>query len=110
MQHDPVRAAFVLGSDDGAHLLVDDRTIIDNGGNHIFVTKTGEVELVPGVHHLEVRYSESSGGAGVRLTGDGGLLAPERLALPTNDRASSCDPADGAHDARPVGSIATLGS
>ena len=107
---EPVRAAFVLGSDDGAYLLVDDRTIIDNGGNHIFVTKTGEVELAPGVHHLKVRYSESSGGAGVRLTGDGGLLAPERLALPTNDRASPCDPADGAHDAPPVGSIATLGS
>ena len=42
---DPVRATFELGSDDGAYLLVDGQTIIDNGGNHIFLTERGEMDL-----------------------------------------------------------------
>ena len=106
---EPVRATFELGSDDGAYLLVDGRTIIDNGGSHIFLTKRGEIELVPGVHHLELRYSESNGGAGVTLRANGGLFAEDRLALPTVDPATPCDPAVGERDGSSVGPPATPG-
>jgi hypothetical protein len=104
-----VRATFELGSDDGAYLLVDGRTIIDNGGNHIFLTETGEIELAPGVHHLELRYSESTGGAGVTLRENRGLLAQARLTLPTIDSATPCASAQREQDESPVEPTATPG-
>jgi hypothetical protein len=47
---------FVLTSDDGARLYVDDREIIDNDGQHPPQERTGKVELSRGIHTIRVSY------------------------------------------------------
>ncbi|MEM6891228.1 MAG: PA14 domain-containing protein [Pseudomonadota bacterium] len=62
---------FHLGGDDGAILFVNGEPVIDNDGLHGFRTRTGEVELPEGNHHIEVRYFENYGHAGLRLEWEG---------------------------------------
>ncbi|MEM6387562.1 MAG: PA14 domain-containing protein [Pseudomonadota bacterium] len=62
---------FHLGGDDGAMLYVNGQPVIDNDGLHGFRTRTGEVELPEGNHHIEVRYFENYGHAGLRLEWEG---------------------------------------
>lgn len=50
------RYRFVLESDDGSALFVDDRLVIDNDGIHAVVLKKGSVHLKAGVHRLRVAY------------------------------------------------------
>ena len=69
---------FHLGGDDGAILFVNGKKIVDNDGEHGFRTRTGEVELPEGNHHIEVRYFENYGRAGLRLQWEGpGIDGPE---------------------------------
>ncbi len=63
--------AFHLGGDDGAVLYVNGVPVIDNDGLHGYRTRTGEVELPEGNHHIEVRYFENYGNAGLRLEWEG---------------------------------------
>ena len=85
-----VTVTFQLGSDDGSRLLIDGRAIIDHWGAHPFSTKAGVTALTPGVHHVEVQYSELNWDARIRLSADKGLLSRERLAHPTPDPALPC--------------------
>ncbi|MEO1140303.1 MAG: PA14 domain-containing protein, partial [Pseudomonadota bacterium] len=62
---------FHLGGDDGAVLFVNGQPVIDNDGLHGFRTRSGEIELEPGTHHIEVRYFENYGHAGLRLQWEG---------------------------------------
>ncbi len=74
---------FRLGGDDGAILFVNGQEIIDNDGLHGFRTRTGEIELEPGTHHIEVRYFENTGHAGLRLEWEGpGLDGHELVTSP----------------------------
>ena len=66
---------FQLVSDDGSRLLIDGRTIIDHWGAHPFSMKAGVTALTPGVHHVEVQYSELNWDARIRLSADKGLLS-----------------------------------
>ncbi|MEM6588678.1 MAG: PA14 domain-containing protein [Pseudomonadota bacterium] len=75
---------FHLGGDDGAVLYVNGQPVIDNDGLHGFRTRSGEIELEPGVHHIEVKYFENYGHAGLRLQWEGpgiegrsDVMAPE---------------------------------
>jgi hypothetical protein len=47
---------FMLTSDDGSVLYIDERKIVDNDGVHAEVKASGEVMLKPGVHRIRVSY------------------------------------------------------
>ncbi|WP_371170818.1 PA14 domain-containing protein [Aliiroseovarius sp. 2305UL8-7] len=77
---------FLLGGDDGVMLFVNGEPVIDNDGLHGFRTRSGEVELEPGTHHIEVRYFENYGHAGLKLEWEGpGLVGRELVAAPGLD-------------------------
>ena len=62
---------FSLSGDDGARLFIDGVEVIDNDGLHAWATESAEVTLDPGAHHVEVRYFENTGHAGLNLSWDG---------------------------------------
>ena len=54
---------FVIGSDDGAQLYVDNSLIINQWADGSWRTSTGSVSLAAGTHNLELRYYENTGNA-----------------------------------------------
>ncbi|MHA6248281.1 PA14 domain-containing protein [Pontibacter sp. CAU 1760] len=58
---------FRLVSDDGSRLFIDDKLVVDNGGNHGLQPKDGEIILKPGKHPFKVEYFQGSGGKGLSL-------------------------------------------
>lgn len=72
---------FVLSSDDGSFLKLDDEMVVDNDGEHSTVVKSAQVALRNGCHALEVRYFDHNGGnleLGV-YDSDGNRLSPSTL-------------------------------
>ena len=57
---------FTTGSDDGSRLVIDDQLIVDNGGNHAYVERSGTVTLEKGWHPFMLRYSQNSGLASLK--------------------------------------------
>jgi hypothetical protein len=53
---DPGQYAFMLTSDDGAQLYIDDKRIIDEGGGHGPITAGGHVTLAAGRHTIHLPY------------------------------------------------------
>ncbi|MBN1118766.1 MAG: OmpA family protein [Bacteroidales bacterium] len=47
---------FILGSDDGSKLFIDEKLVIDNDYQHALVFKTGDIILSKGNHKIEVQY------------------------------------------------------
>jgi len=81
---------FYLGGDDGAVLVVDGVPLIDNDGDHGFRTRTGEIELEPGTHNIELRYFENFGVAGLKLEWEGpGLTGVELVTAPDMSEAQT---------------------
>lgn len=58
---------FQLSSDDGSRLYVDGKKLIDNWGDHGTKSKSGRLDVEPGVYYLEVEYYEAKHGANVKL-------------------------------------------
>lgn len=58
---------FLLKSDDGSYLYVDDSLIVDNGGPHSPQIRYGSVPLTVGYHHIVVKMFEMTGQAVARL-------------------------------------------
>jgi mono/diheme cytochrome c family protein len=56
---------FYTTSDDGSHLYVDDKLVVDNGGTHAPQDKSGKITLNAGEHALKVTFF--NGGAGAEL-------------------------------------------
>jgi hypothetical protein len=52
----PGSYGFRLVSDDGARLLIDGRSVVDNDGVHAPASAAGAAELAAGPHKLEVQY------------------------------------------------------
>jgi hexosaminidase len=52
---------FAIDSDDGAVLLIDDQTIVDNDGIHTRKTSNGDVPLAKGFHKIRVKYFQKDG-------------------------------------------------
>ncbi|CUK17866.1 PA14 domain protein [Ruegeria denitrificans] len=74
---------FDLGGDDGAQLVINGEVVVANDGLHAYQTKSGEVHLDPGTHHIEVRYFENYGHAGLKLEWEGpGMDGPELVTAP----------------------------
>ena len=62
--------SFFLESDDGSRLLIDGKTVVDNGGLHDMQEQMGDVELKAGDHEIRIDYfeNENSGEAGCVLS------------------------------------------
>ncbi len=69
---------FVVHSDDGAVLEIDDEVVVDNDGNHAPRTIAGHVPLRRGLHKFRLRYFQAEGGAslGVSWAKPDGSLQP----------------------------------
>lgn len=59
---------FAIGSDDGARLMVDGATIVDDSSPHAFRTRKGTAALGIGMHNLRVEFYENAGEAGLSLS------------------------------------------
>lgn len=53
---DPGEYTFILTSDDGSNLYIDDKKIIDNDGVHAPLSAEGKVKLKAGAHSIRVSY------------------------------------------------------
>lgn len=62
---------FWLSSDDGSHLYIDDKLVIDNDGLHGVVTETATITLTAGTHSLQTFFFENTGGDSMQLEWDG---------------------------------------
>ena len=62
---------FYLGGDDGVVLYVNGAEVVEDDGLHSYRTRSGEIELEPGTHEIEIRYFENYGVAGLKLEWDG---------------------------------------
>lgn len=60
---------FYLNADDGAVLLINNKTVIDNDGLHSAMEKSGQVALKKGAHLFELRFIEGGGGYTLELKG-----------------------------------------
>jgi PA14 domain/PEP-CTERM motif len=60
--------AFNLWSDDGSVLLIDNKVVVNNDGDHGFQLLYGLVTLSAGLHSIEVLQFEDSGVSGLRVT------------------------------------------
>ncbi len=47
---------FRLTSDDGSKLLIDNKTVIDNDGQHATAAADGSIFLTEGIHKIEIQY------------------------------------------------------
>ncbi len=52
----PGKYRFLLGSDDGAKLYIDNKTVIDNDGIHPIQYEEGSVNLKGGIHRIRIAY------------------------------------------------------
>ncbi|MBO9447531.1 PA14 domain-containing protein [Ruegeria sp. R14_0] len=81
---------FFLGADDGAILVINGQPVVENDGEHGFRTRTGEIELEPGTHAIEIRYFENHGRAGLKLEWEGpGLDGRELVTAPALSEAQT---------------------
>ncbi|HZM09904.1 MAG TPA: PA14 domain-containing protein [Candidatus Limnocylindrales bacterium] len=53
---DPGKYRFLIASDDGSKLYIDDKLIIDNDGLHILKPEEGKLTLKGGIHRIRVSY------------------------------------------------------
>jgi len=58
---------FWTASDDGTHLFVDEKQLIDNDGAHPVVEKEGKVTLKAGDHAIKVTFFQGGGGADMKV-------------------------------------------
>jgi polygalacturonase len=62
---------FFAASNDGSKLFVDNIEIVNNDGAHGVTEKSGSVYLKKGIHLVEVRYFQSGGGTGLKVSWSG---------------------------------------
>jgi hypothetical protein len=81
---------FATSSDDGSWVWVDGRLVVDNGGSHGLLTRSGQIFLERGPHFILVEYFQAGGPSALELTWarDAGPLAPVPNWLLSQRRAS----------------------
>jgi hypothetical protein len=62
---------FYLNSDDGSKLILDDRVVIDNDGDHSVLELSGKTDLSAGTHRLRLEFFEAGGEAILELDMEG---------------------------------------
>ncbi len=70
---------FFTTSDDGSFLLIDGRIVVDNGGDHGMIERSGEVTLAAGKHALTITMFENAGGEGLEVAWSGPGFEKEPL-------------------------------
>jgi len=71
---------FFLSSDDGSTLQVDGKMVVNNDKDHSYKTEKGDAPLAAGLHDIELRMYENSGGFALKLeweSPDAGLKRQE---------------------------------
>jgi len=58
---------FLLDSDDGSSLWIDDRPVVANGGVHVRRRKEGSLQLASGEHAVRLQYSQGVGDSFLRV-------------------------------------------
>lgn len=58
----PASYEFAVTSDDGSELAIDDRVVVDNGGQHGPQEARGSIDLAAGLHPIRLRYEQAGGG------------------------------------------------
>lgn len=58
---------FATESDDGSHLTIGGKLVVDNGGDHAMQKKSGTIELSVGDHPIVLQFQQGGGGAGCKL-------------------------------------------
>jgi hypothetical protein len=58
---------FILATDDGSRLLIDEKLIVDHDGTHGPEEKSGTIQLSKGEHAFELQYFQGGGGAAVKV-------------------------------------------
>ncbi len=69
---------FATASDDGSMLLIDDKPVVNNWGDHSWTRREGKASLTFGTHKIEIRMDQGGGGVGciVYWTPPGGKEEP----------------------------------
>ena len=58
---------FTSLSDDGSRILIDDQVIVNNDGKHASFELSGGVNLLKGLHKIEIRYFQTGGSSFLKL-------------------------------------------
>lgn len=56
---------FFTTSNDGSILIIDGQPVVDNDGQHGFITASGTTALTAGYHDIEIRHFENTGSSGL---------------------------------------------
>ncbi len=62
---------FLIGSDDGSRLLIDDKVVVDNNGIHPFQQKRKKAKMTAGLHTVAVEYFEQGGEESLQVDFEG---------------------------------------
>ncbi len=58
---------FYTESDDGSFLYINDKLVVDNGGNHGIKTIEGKMQLAEGYHDIKIKYFNSAGSSCIKV-------------------------------------------
>jgi hypothetical protein len=74
---------FLVASDNGSIVRIDDMVIVDNDGNHTFAERSGPVHLIRATHFITVDYFQTTGNVALQLFCRRGsepeMICPTRL-------------------------------
>lgn len=62
------RYGFLLESDDGSRLILDQRVVVDHDGPHPMSGRQGEAQLTAGAHPFELEHFQGGGAQGLKLS------------------------------------------
>src|SRR5262249_24044625 len=71
---------FLIGSDDGSRLLIDDKLIVNNDGVHPFEQKRKKLKMTAGLHSVVVEYFEQAGEESLQVDFEGPGMQQQPLA------------------------------
>ena len=59
---------FFTESDDSSFLYINDKQVVDNGGDHGIITKEGKLHLTEGYHDIKIKYFNSMGKGHIKVS------------------------------------------
>jgi mono/diheme cytochrome c family protein len=77
----PGEYLFLIGSDDGARLLIDDKVVVENNGVHPFQQRRKKLKLQPGLHSVVVEFFELAGEESLQVDFEGPGQTQQPLAM-----------------------------
>ena len=73
---------FYATSDDGSAVLIDNKLVVNNDGQHAMVENSGNVMLTSGYHKIEILFFQAGGGMGLQVDIKGPHM--EKQVIPTD--------------------------